>query len=314
MAMVAPRRKIGGAEKSGAAAERLYARLELSMLVLPIIPFPTINPVLISIGPFAVRWYALAYIVGIIAGWLYARAMIAAQRLWGGPAPITVGEFDDFIIWITLGIILGGRIGYVLFYNLPQFAAHPIQIFELWNGGMSFHGGVLGCVVATVLFALRRGLPILSLGDVTTAVCPIGLFLGRIANFINGELWGRPTDVPWAMIFPNGGPIPRHPSQLYEAALEGLVLLIVLGLLVRLGALKRPGLVTGAFFLGYGIARTICEFFREPDAQLEAFTRSTGGLTMGMLLCIPLIVAGIGLIALALSRQSIAKQPIAKNG
>jgi phosphatidylglycerol---prolipoprotein diacylglyceryl transferase len=314
MAMVAPRRKIGGAGKSGAAAERLYARLELSMLVLPIIPFPAINPVLISIGPFAVRWYALAYIVGIIAGWLYARAMIASQRLWGGPAPITVGEFDDFIIWITLGIILGGRIGYVLFYNLPQFAAHPIQIFELWNGGMSFHGGVLGCVVATVLFALRRGLPILSLGDVTTAVCPIGLFLGRIANFINGELWGRPTDVPWAMIFPNGGPIPRHPSQLYEAALEGLVLLIVLGLLVRLGALKRPGLVTGAFFLGYGIARTICEFFREPDAQLEAFTRSTGGLTMGMLLCIPLIVAGIGLIALALSRQSIAKQPIAKNG
>jgi phosphatidylglycerol:prolipoprotein diacylglycerol transferase len=311
---VAPRRKIGGAGKSGAAAERLYARLELSMLVLPVIPFPAINPVLISIGPFAVRWYALAYIVGIIAGWFYARAMIAAQRLWGGPAPITVGEFDDFIIWITLGIILGGRIGYVLFYNLPQFAAHPIQIFELWNGGMSFHGGVLGCVVATVLFGLRRGLPILSLGDVTTAVCPIGLFLGRIANFINGELWGRPTDVAWAMIFPNGGPIPRHPSQLYEAALEGLVLLIVLGVLVRLGALKRPGLVTGAFFLGYGIARTICEFFREPDAQLEAFTRNTGGLTMGMLLCIPLIVAGIGLIALALSRQSIAKQPIVKNG
>jgi len=284
------------------------------MLVLPVIPFPAINPVLISIGPFAVRWYALAYIVGIIAGWFYARAMIAAQRLWGGPAPITVGEFDDFIIWITLGIILGGRIGYVLFYNLPQFAAHPIQIFELWNGGMSFHGGVLGCVVATVLFGLRRGLPILSLGDVTTAVCPIGLFLGRIANFINGELWGRPNDVAWAMIFPNGGPIPRHPSQLYEAALEGLVLLIVLGVLVRLGALKRPGLVTGAFFLGYGIARTICEFFREPDAQLEAFTRNTGGLTMGMLLCIPLIVAGIGLIALALSRQSIAKQPIVKNG
>jgi phosphatidylglycerol:prolipoprotein diacylglycerol transferase len=197
----------------------------------------------------------------------------------------------------------------VLFYNLPQFAAHPIQILELWNGGMSFHGGVLGCVVATVLFALRRGLPMLSLGDLATAVCPVGLFLGRIANFINGELWGRQTDVPSAIIFPNGGPIPRHPSQLYEAALEGLVLLILLGLLVRLGALKRPGFVTGAFFLGYGIARTFCEFFREPDIQLEAFTRSTGGLTMGMLLCIPLIVAGIGLLALALSRQ-----PLVKNG
>jgi phosphatidylglycerol:prolipoprotein diacylglycerol transferase len=284
-------------------------RVELSMLVLPVIPFPAINPVLFSIGPFSVRWYALAYIVGIIAGWFYARALIASPRLWGGPAPITVAQFDDFIIWITLGIILGGRVGYVLFYNLPQFAAHPIQILELWNGGMSFHGGVLGCVVATVLFALRRGLPMLSLGDLATAVCPIGLFLGRIANFINGELWGRPTDVPWAIIFPNGGPIPRHPSQLYEAALEGLVLLILLGLLVRLGALKRPGFVTGAFFLGYGIARTFCEFFREPDIQLEAFTRSTGGLTMGMLLCIPLIVAGIGLLALALSRQ-----PLVKNG
>jgi phosphatidylglycerol---prolipoprotein diacylglyceryl transferase len=179
----------------------------------------------------------------------------------------------------------------------------------LWNGGMSFHGGVFGCVVVTVLFALRRGLPVLSLGDVTTAVSPIGLFLGRVANFVNGELWGRPTDVPWAMVFPNGGPLPRHPSQLYEATLEGLVLLIVLGVMVRLGALKRPGLVTGAFFLGYGIARTICELFREPDAQLQEFTRSMGGLTMGMLLCVPLIVAGIGLIALALRRQ-----PIAKNG
>jgi phosphatidylglycerol:prolipoprotein diacylglycerol transferase len=282
---------------------------ERSMFVLPVIPYPAINPVLFSIGPFSIRWYALAYIVGIIAGWFYARAIIASQRLWGGPAPITVGEFDDFIIWITLGIIVGGRVGYVLLYNLPQFAAHPIQIFELWNGGMSFHGGVFGCVAATVLFALRRGLPMLSLGDVTTAVSPIGLFLGRIANFINGELWGRPTDVPWAMVFPNGGPLPRHPSQLYEAMLEGLVLLIVLGVMVRLGALKRPGLVTGAFFLGYGIARTICEFFREPDAQLQEFTRNMGGLTMGMLLCIPLILAGIGLIALALRRQ-----PIAKNG
>jgi phosphatidylglycerol---prolipoprotein diacylglyceryl transferase len=279
------------------------------MLVLPVIPFPAINPVLISIGPFSIRWYALAYIIGIIAGWFYARAIIASQRLWGGPAPITVAQFDDFIIWITLGIIVGGRVGYVLFYNLPQFAAHPIQIFELWNGGMSFHGGVLGCVVATVLFALRRGVPMLSLGDVTTAVSPIGLFLGRIANFINGELWGRPTDVPWAMVFPNGGPIPRHPSQLYEATLEGLLLLIVLGIMVRLGALKRPGLVSGAFFSGYGIARIVCEFFREPDAQLEGFTRSMGGLTMGMLLCIPLIVAGAGLIALALHRQ-----PFAKNG
>src|SRR5208282_4590915 len=220
------------------------ARPEPLMFIIPalpsVLPFPAINPVLFSIGPFSIRWYALAYIVGIIAGWFYARAIIASQKLWGGPAPITVAEFDDFIIWITLGIILGGRIGYVLFYNFPHFAAHPSEIFELWNGGMSFHGGVLGCIVATILFAWRRNVPMLSLGDVTTAVAPIGLFLGRVANFVNGELWGRPTDVPWAMIFPYGGPIPRHPSQLYEAALEGLVLLVVLGLLLRMGALKRP--------------------------------------------------------------------------
>jgi phosphatidylglycerol:prolipoprotein diacylglycerol transferase len=278
------------------------------MFILPVLPsvlpFPAIDPVLISIGPLAIRWYALAYIVGIVAGWFYARAIIASQKLWGGPAPFTVTEFDDFIIWVTLGIILGGRIGYVLFYNLPHFVAHPLQAFELWNGGMSFHGGFLGCVVATIAFALRRGLPMLSLGDVTTAVAPIGLFLGRIANFINGELWGRPADVPWAMVFPNGGPVARHPSQLYEAALEGLVLLIVLGVIVRLGALKRPGLVTGAFAIGYGVARIVCEFFREPDAQLGFLW---GGLTMGMLLCIPLIAAGIGLLVVALTRQAIAK-------
>jgi phosphatidylglycerol:prolipoprotein diacylglycerol transferase len=276
------------------------------MLVLPVLPFPAINPVLISIGPLAVRWYALAYIVGIVTGWLYARAIIRSERLWGGPAPLTVLDFDDFVIWITLGIILGGRTGYVLFYNLPHFIEHPLEIFQLWNGGMSFHGGVLGCIVAVVLFAWRRGIPMLSLGDVTTAVAPIGLFLGRIANFINGELWGRPTDVPWAMVFPNGGPIPRHPSQLYEAALEGVVLFIVLNLLVRAGALKRPGLVTGSFALGYGIARIICEFFREPDVQLGFLW---GGLTMGMLLCIPLILAGLAILALVLTRE-----PKPKNG
>ena len=276
------------------------------MLILPVLPFPHINPVLISLGPLAVRWYALAYIVGIVAGWFYARSIIASRKLWGGAAPFTVVEFDDFIIWITLGIIIGGRIGYVLFYNLAHFAAHPLEIFALWTGGMSFHGGVLGCIAATILFAARRGLPILPLGDVTTAVAPIGLLLGRVANFINGELWGRPTDVPWAMVFPNGGPIPRHPSQLYEAALEGLLLLLVLGVLVRLGALKRPGLVTGAAAVGYGLARIFCEFFREPDAQLGFLW---GGLTMGMLLCIPLIVAGIGVLAYALIRQ-----PTVKNG
>ena len=268
-------------------------------MVVPVIPFPAIDPVLISIGPFAVRWYALAYIVGIIGGWLYARAIIASPRLWGGPAPLSVTDFDDFIIWITLGIILGGRIGYVLFYNFPHFATNPIEIVELWNGGMSFHGGVIGCVLAIVLFAFHRGVPMLSLGDVTAAVAPIGLFLGRIANFINGELWGRATDVPWAMVFPHAGLLPRHPSQLYEAALEGVVLFIVVGLLVRAGALKRPGVVTGVFAIGYGIARIACEFFREPDVQLGFLW---GGLTMGMLLCIPLVIAGVALLVVALQR------------
>jgi phosphatidylglycerol---prolipoprotein diacylglyceryl transferase len=279
---------------------------QLMLPVLPVLPFPAINPILISIGPLAVRWYALAYIVGIIAGWFYARAIIASERLWGGPAPLTVLDFDDFVIWITLGIILGGRTGYVLFYNLPHFIEHPLQIFELWNGGMSFHGGVAGCIVAIVAFALKRGIPMLSLGDVIAAVCPIGLFLGRVANFINGELWGRPTDVPWAMIFPNGGPIPRHPSQLYEAALEGVVLFVVLGLMVRFGALKRPGVVAGSFALGYGVARVTSELFREPDVQLGFLW---GGLTMGMLLCIPLMLAGIALLSIVLTRD-----PNHKNG
>jgi phosphatidylglycerol---prolipoprotein diacylglyceryl transferase len=276
------------------------------LAILPVLPFPAIDPVLISIGPLAVRWYALAYIVGIIAGWFYARTLIASKRLWGGSAPLTIIDFDDFVIWITLGIILGGRIGYVLFYNFGHFATHPFEIFELWNGGMSFHGGFIGCGVAIVVFALRRGVPMLSLSDVITAVAPIGLFLGRLANFINGELWGRPSDVWWAMVFPNGGPLPRHPSQLYEATLEGLVLFVVLAALVWLGGFKRPGLVTGAFAVGYGVARIICEHFREPDAQLGFLW---GGLTMGMLLCIPLILVGVALLALALRRE-----PIAKNG
>lgn len=274
------------------------------MLVLPVIPFPAINPVLISVGPFAVRWYALAYIVGIIAGWFYARAIILSPKLWGGPAPLTVADFDDFVIWITLGVILGGRIGYVLFYNFEHFAANPLEIVQLWNGGMSFHGGVTGCVLAIVLFALYRGVPMLPLADVTAAVAPIGLLLGRIANFINGELWGRATDVPWAMVFPHGGPIPRHPSQLYEASLEGVALFIVLALLVRAGALKRPGIVTGVFAIGYGVARVTCEFFREPDAQLGFLW---GGLTMGMLLCIPLILGGIAILVITLQRVAKLK-------
>jgi phosphatidylglycerol:prolipoprotein diacylglycerol transferase len=265
------------------------------------IPFPTIHPVLISVGPIDIRWYALAYIVGILLGWLYARVLIRREQLWNRPVPMTVADYDDFVLWVTLGIILGGRIGYVLFYNPGYFAGHPLEILQLWKGGMSFHGGFLGCVLAVILFARHRGLSILSLGDITCAAGTIGIFLGRIANFINGELWGRTTDVPWAMVFPTGGPLPRHPSQLYEALLEGLVLFVVLAVLIRAGALKRPGFVLGAFVFGYAVARSICELFREPDAQLGFLW---GGLTMGTLLSLPLLLAGIALMAAAVRRRS----------
>ncbi len=265
------------------------------------IAFPVFDPVAIAIGPIAIRWYALAYIGGIVLGWLYARRIIRSEKLWGGTPPFTVTDFDDFILWVTLGIILGGRTGYVLFYNLSFFAQHPAEIFKLWTGGMSFHGGFMGCVIAVLLFGWKRNISVLSLGDVTCAVGPIGLLLGRLANFINSELWGRHADasVPWRMVFPNGGPLPRHPSQLYEAGLEGIVLFIVLALLIRGGALKRPGLIIGAFAALYGVARITGEFFREPDPQLGFLW---GGLTMGMILSVPMIVAGLAFIAAAWRR------------
>src|SRR3977135_904630 len=267
------------------------------------IAFPVFDPIAIAIGPIAIRWYALAYIGGIVLGWVYARSLIKNEKLWGGPAPITLLQMDDFILWVTIGIILGGRTGYVLFYNLPFFVQHPPEIFELWKGGMSFHGGFLGCVAAVMLFCWKNNLSILSLGDITTAVGPIGLLLGRLANFINSNLGGRPADagVPWAMVFPNGGPLPRPPSQLYEAGLEGIVLFTILAVMIRFGALKRPGLILGSFIAIYGLARIAGEFFREPDPQLGFLW---GGLTMGMLLSVPMIIAGIILIMKAWLRKA----------
>jgi len=267
------------------------------------IDFPAFDPVLISIGPFAIRWYALAYIFGILFGWLYARAIIRNETLWGGKAPLTVTDFDDYIVWVTLGIILGGRIGYVLFYNPAYFLAHPAEIFQLWNGGMSFHGGFAGCVLAVVLFALKRKIQILPLGDITCAVAPIGLLLGRLANFINGELWGRPSDVSWAMVFPGAGPLPRHPSQLYEAALEGIVLFVVLAIMFwRTQARYEPGKLVGAFVFLYGLFRFLVEFVREPDAQLVGFTQATG-LHMGQWLSLPMILLGLYLMFTAKGRR-----------
>jgi phosphatidylglycerol:prolipoprotein diacylglycerol transferase len=275
--------------------------------MLPLlIAFPVFDPVAIAIGPIVIRWYALAYIFGIVLGWLYARALLKTERLWDGPAPMTLVQLDDFILWVTVGIILGGRTGYVLFYNFAFFVQHPVEILELWKGGMSFHGGFLGCVAAVIWFARANKVSILSLGDLTTAVAPIGLLLGRLANFINSELWGRPADpsLPWAMIFPNGGPLPRHPSQLYEAGLEGIVLFTVLAVMVRLGALKRPGLILGSFIAIYGLARITGEHFREPDPQLGFLW---GGLTMGMLLSVPMVIAGAVMIVMTWRRQPASR-------
>ena len=273
------------------------------------IPFPAIDPVLIEIGPFSLRWYALSYIVGIFLGWWYAKRLVGNQSIWGpAGSPMKPTDIDDFVVWCTLGIILGGRIGYVLFYDLPRFQEHPMEIFALWQGGMSFHGGFLGTTLAMILFSWRRRIPTWSLIDVIAPSVTFGLFLGRLANFINGELFGRYADVPWAMVFPAGGPEPRHPSQLYEAGLEGLALFIFLRILTNhYGKLRTPGFVSGAFAFGYGMARTFAEFFREPDIQIGYLA---GGLTMGMLLSIPMIFAGIAVMVWA-SRRKPAARPAA---
>jgi phosphatidylglycerol---prolipoprotein diacylglyceryl transferase len=255
------------------------------------IPFPVIDPVLVQIGPFAIRWYALAYILGLVLGWRLLRRIVQQA-----PPVATPVQADDFLTWATLGVVLGGRLGYVLFYQPHTYLAHPAMILAVWEGGMSFHGGALGVAVAIVWFCRRNAIPLLGFADRVAVCTPIGLGLGRIANFINGELWGRPADVPWAMVFPGAGPLPRHPSQLYEAALEGLVLFAVLVLLMRAGALKRPGMIIGSFAVAYSIARGFGEFFREPDAQLGFLW---GGATMGQLLSIPLFLAGVALILYA---------------
>jgi phosphatidylglycerol:prolipoprotein diacylglycerol transferase len=252
---------------------------------LSALPFPQFDPILISIGPLAIRWYALAYVAGILLGWWLARRIAGNPQAWGGTSPIRPVDIDDVIVWAALGIVLGGRLGYVLFYHPAYFAAHPLDIFVIWRGGMSFHGGFVGTVLGLLLFARARNIPMLSMLDIAAFVTPIGLLFGRIANFVNGELWGRPTDVPWAFVFPHAGPEPRHPSQLYEAGLEGFVLFAVLLYALRRGALARPGLIGGLFVAGYGFTRVIGEFFREPDAHI-------GFLAMGMLLSLPMIIVG----------------------
>lgn len=263
------------------------------------LPFPAIDPVLVEIGPFAIRWYALAYIVGLLLGWRYVRWLSALP-----PKIMTREQVDDLLVWITLGVILGGRIGYVLFYKPGYYLYHPLDALAVWHGGMSFHGGLIGVLLAGYIFARRQGLHPLRVGDAVACATPIGLFLGRIANFINGELFGRPSDVPWAMVFPAGGPLPRHPSQLYEAFLEGVVLFLVLFLCARSQSIRsRPGLLGGIFLVGYALARIIAEFFREPDAHLGYLI---GGVTMGQILSLPMLALGLFLIARA---RPLASRP-----
>jgi phosphatidylglycerol:prolipoprotein diacylglycerol transferase len=273
--------------------------LETIATRLSILPFPDIDPVIFTIGPLAVHWYGLAYVAGILLGWLYARRIVQDASLWhkGTPA-FTPEQLDDFLLWAAGGIVLGGRIGYILFYDLGSVIENPIRAVEIWNGGMSFHGGLLGTTLAIIVFARKNVIPLWSLFDVVAAVVPIGLFFGRIANFINGELWGRLSSMPWAVVFPTGGPFARHPSQLYEAALEGLMLLALLAYFVyRRKALKTPGLITGIFVCGYAASRIFVEFFREPDAQIGYL--AGGWLTMGMVLSLPMALAGIWAIARA---------------
>lgn len=267
--------------------------MEHLLLPLAALPFPDIDPVIVQVGPLAVHWYGLGYVVGILFAWWYGKRLLANPALWrGGQAPLKPDDLDDFIIWAAAGIVLGGRIGYILFYDLARYIENPLAILAIWEGGMSFHGGFLGTTIAMILFARSRGASAWSLFDVVAAGVPVGLGLVRVANFINSELWGRTTDVAWAFVFPNGGPEPRHPSQLYEAALEGLVLLIVLRLLThRFLKLKSPGFVAGAFVAGYGLSRILVEFYREPDAQLGYL--SGGWMTMGMVLSVPMVLVGI---------------------
>ena len=267
-----------------------------------LLPYPAINPVLVHLGPFAIRWYAIAYIVGLLLGWWLVLKQIAQKSLWANPpfkgkAPANDEEVGDLVVWATFGVILGGRLGWVIFYGLilcgmdpgapycyglpGGFVSDPIRIIAAWEGGMSFHGGLIGVGVALWLFTRKRKLDLVRVGDLIATVAPIGLFFGRLANFINGELWGRPADVPWAMVFPNplAGAVPRHPSQLYEAGLEGIVLFAVMQLALRKFRWhEKPGLMIAVFFLGYGAFRTFVELFREPDAPF------LGPVTMGQTL------------------------------
>jgi phosphatidylglycerol:prolipoprotein diacylglycerol transferase len=269
------------------------------------LPFPHFNPILVQIGPLAVHWYGIAYVAGILLGWRYAVALVKNLRIWRGTAPsASEKQVDDLVLWIALGIVVGGRLGSVLFYDTSVIWQRPLEIFMIGDGGMSFHGGLIGVTIALFFFARANRIDILRLADLTAPCVPIGLFFGRIANFVNGELWGRPTTLPWGIIFPRAGPLPRHPSQLYEAGLEGIVLFCILRWATHgRKLLPRRAMVTGLFLTFYGLARIMLENVREPDRDMPHFPL---GLTMGMMLSVPMVIVGTAMILYARRPQALA--------
>jgi phosphatidylglycerol:prolipoprotein diacylglycerol transferase len=285
------------------------ATLSVSILALP---FPAIDPVAIELGPFAIRWYALAYVFGLLGGWAYAYVLVRSDRLWRDTPHPSPESLIDLLLYVMLGTIIGGRLGQVILYEPGYYMAHPLEIFEVWNGGMAFHGGLIGVLLAIWYFVHRFKISFLTISDICAATCPIPIFLVRIANFINSEHWGRPTDVPWAVLFPDVDAHPRHPSQLYEALLEGLLLLLMLGVIAQKGGFRRPGLLTGLATLGYALARIAMEFFREPDPEIEQLAY---GFTMGMALSAPMVLIGAALVirSALLSRRPVDAARLLRN-
>ena len=289
------------------------------------IPFPEISPEIFSFNIFgveiAIRWYALSYIAGFFCALKVMKLLIRKDHLWRDRKPVlNLDQADQILTYLILGVIIGGRLGYVLFYNLQYYVSRPIDILRVWDGGMSFHGGFLGVVVAVLFFCRANSIPLWSGADLIAVASPPGLFFGRVANFINAELWGKPTTMPWGVIFPGeraqqcvgiDGPCARHPSQLYEAGMEGIILFLALMLISNLGGLKRPGLVTGVFALGYGISRFLIEYFRVPDPQFVSFENVYGfafaigsfGISMGQALSLPMVFAGLALIIFSTRRS-----------
>lgn len=278
-------------------------------LILPLaaLPFPNIDPVIVQIGPFAIHWYGLGYVVGILFAWWYSKKLVSTPHLWGNDTPpMKPVDVDDFLLWAAIGVVAGGRLGYVLFYDFERYLSDPAAILAIWSGGMSFHGGLLGVIVAMVLFARSRGIQVWSMFDTIAPGVPVGLGLVRITNFVNSELWGHPTDVPWAFRLREGDAEALHPSQLYEAALEGLVLFLLLWFLVwKRRRLATPRFIGGAFIAGYGSSRIFVEFFRVPDEHIGYLAGDW--LTMGMLLSLPMVA--IGVWAMATARPAPAQPP-----